>query len=161
MRNNALEIPTVLLPLLWRIYEDDTPRIHPTTALLISTTTSSTTSPSPLLILFFCCSCVVSSRTFSKGKVRQALTSYLLVHLTNSTTLTAYIQWYSTRRFRNFLLFTSSEDPLPRSPTHCRRAVVSKDTSSLDQPLSCTNSLPPPLGQRRRIFKLSCTAYGV
>ena len=84
-----------------------------------------------------CCFCVISSRrTFSRVKVRQAVTSYLLVHLTNSTTLTAYIQWYTTRRFRNFLLFTSLEDSLPRSPTHCRRAVVTgfKDTSSLNQP---------------------------
>ena len=77
--------------------------------------------------LFCCCSRVVSGRgTFSRVKVRQALTSYLVVHLTNSTTLTAYIQWYSNRRFRNFLLFKSSEDPLLSYPTHCRRAAVSR-----------------------------------
>ena len=77
--------------------------------------------------LFCCCSCVVSGRrTFFRVKVRQAPTPYLLVHLTNSTTLTAYIQWYSNRRFRNFLLFTSSEDPLLSYPTHCRRAAVSR-----------------------------------
>ena len=58
--------------------------------------------------------------------MRQAPTSYLLVHLSNSTTLTAYIQRYSTRRFRNFQPFTSSEDPLPSYPTHCRRAAVSR-----------------------------------
>ena len=58
--------------------------------------------------------------------MRQDLTSYLLDHLTNSTTLTAYIQWYSTRRFRNLLLSTSSEDPLLSYPTRCRRARVSR-----------------------------------
>ena len=76
--------------------------------------------------LFSCTSRVVSGRTFSRVKVRQALTSYLLVHLTNSTTLTAYIQWYSTRRFRNSLLLTSSEDSLLPHPTQPRRAAVSR-----------------------------------
>ena len=104
---------------------------------------------------FCCCSRVVSGFTV---KVRQAPTSYLLVHLTNSTTPTAYIQRYFTWRFCNSLLFTSSEDPLLSSPTHCRRAAVSRIS---DQPPNCTNSLPPLLQQRRCIFKLSCTAYGV
>ena len=92
-------------------------------------------------ILFCCCSRVVSSRrTFSRGKVCQALTSYLLVHLTNSTTLTVYIQWYSTIRFRHFLLFTSSEDPLPCYPTDCCRAVVSRTpVVSISRP----TELPP------------------
>ena len=90
--------------------------------------------------------------------MRQAPTSYLLVHLSNSTTLTAHIWWYSNRRFRNLLLFTSSEDPLLSYPTHCRRAAVSRIP---DQPPNCTNSLPPLLEQRRCIFKLPCTAYGV
>ena len=92
--------------------------------------------------------------------MRQALTSYLrVVHLTNSTTLIAYIQWYSTRPFRNFLLFTNSEDPLPFYPI-LPSSRGFKDTSNLDQPPNCTNSLPLHLEQRRRIFKLPCTAYG-
>ena len=112
--------------------------------------------------LFCCCSRIVSSsRTFSRVKVRQAPTSYLLVHLTNSTTLTAYIHWHSTRRFRIFLLFTSSKDPLLSYPTHCHRAAVSRMPSNLDQPPNCTDSLPPLLEQRPRIFKLHCTAYGI
>ena len=72
--------------------------------------------------------------------MRQALTSYLLVHLTNSTTLTAYIQRYSTMRFRNFLLFTSSEDPLPSYPTHCRRAVVSRTPVAISRRTARTPS---------------------
>ena len=107
---------------------------------------------------FCCCSRVVSE--FSRVKVRQAPTSYLLVHLTNSTTLTAHIWWYSNRCFRNFLHFTSSEDPLLSYPTHCRPAAVSR-IPGLDQPPNCANSLRPLLEQRRRIFKIPCTAYGI
>ena len=73
--------------------------------------------------------------------MRQALTSYLLVHLTNSTTLIAYIQWYTNSRFRNVLLFTSSEDPLLSYPTHCRRAAVSRTpVVSISRPTARTPS---------------------
>ena len=48
------------------------------------------------------CSRDVSSRR-TRVKVRQTLTSYLVVHLTDPTTLTVHILWHSTRRFRNFL----------------------------------------------------------
>ena len=89
--------------------------------------------------LFCCCSRVVSGRrTFSRAKVRHALTSYLLLHLTNSTTLIAYIQWKSTRRFRNSL---SSENPLLSYPTHCRRAAVSRiPVVSISRPTARTPS---------------------
>ena len=92
--------------------------------------------------LFCCCDCVISRRrTFSRVKVRQALTLYLLVHLTNSTTLIGYIQRYSTRRFRKFLLFTSSEDPLLSYPTQCRRAAVSRTpVVSISRPTARTPS---------------------
>ena len=73
--------------------------------------------------------------------MHQALTVYLLVHLTNSTTLIGYIQRYSTRRFRKFLLFTSSEDPLLSYPTHCRRAAVSRTpVLSISRPTARTPS---------------------
>ena len=73
--------------------------------------------------------------------MRQALTSYHLVHLTNSPTRIAYIQWYSNRRFRNLLLFKSSEVPLPSYPTHCRRAEVSRiPTVSNSRPTAQTLS---------------------
>ena len=88
---------------------------------------------------FCCCSRVVPE--FSRVKVRQAPTSYLLVHLTNSTTLTAHIWWYSTRRFRNSLLLTSSEDPLLSYPAHCRRAAVSRTpVVSISRPTARTSS---------------------
>ena len=120
--------------------------------------TLSTTSPSSLL-MHPSAAALALFQVFTV-KVRQAPTSYLLVHLTNSTTLTVYVQWYSNRPSRKFLLFTSSEDPLLFYPTHCRRADVSRiPTVSISRPTAQT--LPPLLEQRLRVFRLSCTAYGV
>ena len=116
-------------------------QIHPTTAkLLISTTmTLSTISPSSLLI-HPSAAALALFQVFTV-KVRQAPTSYHLVHLTNSTTLIAYIRWYTNSRFRNVLLFTSSEDPLLSYPTHCRRAAVSRTpVVSISRPTARTPS---------------------
>ena len=77
--------------------------------------------------------------------MRQAPTVYLLVHLTNSTKLIAYIQWYSNRSFRNLLLFTSSENLLLSYPTHSRRAAVSRTpVVSINLPTARTPSYHSP-----------------
>ena len=71
-----------------------------------------------------------------------------------------YIQWYSTRRFRNFLLFTSSEDPLLSNPTHCRRAAVSRiPVVSISRPTAQTLSRH---SSNNDVVsgKLYCKAYG-
>ncbi|EDR02341.1 uncharacterized protein LACBIDRAFT_309780 [Laccaria bicolor S238N-H82] len=66
-------------------------------------------------------------------------------------------QWHSTRRFRNFLALYKLKGPVTILPDTLPSNQGFKDTSHLDQPPTCMNSML----QRRRISKLPCTAYSV
>ena len=93
------------------------------------------------------CSRDVSSRR-TGVKVRQTLTSYLVVHLTDSTTLTVHILWHSTKRFRNFLAPYKLKGPVIILHDTLPSSRGFKDTSNLNQPPDCTNSILPPLLQK-------------
>ncbi|KIJ93388.1 hypothetical protein K443DRAFT_401943 [Laccaria amethystina LaAM-08-1] len=75
----------------------------------------------------------------------------------------AHIWWYSTtRRFRNFLAPYELREPVTIIPNALPSSRGFKDASNLNQLSHSTSSILPLLPQqRRRIFKLPCTAYGV
>ena len=85
-------------------------------------------------------------------------TSNLVVHLTDSTTLTAHIEWHSTRRFRNFLAPYKLKGPVIIL-THCCRAAVSTTTVlSISRP-----PVRPPSSSRysNNDLYLRATLYGL
>ncbi|KIK05815.1 hypothetical protein K443DRAFT_327238, partial [Laccaria amethystina LaAM-08-1] len=85
------------------------------------------------------------------------LTLYLVVHLTDSTTLTAHIYLVVL----HFLAPYQLRGPITILPGPLPSGHGFKDTSHLDQLPNCTNSILPLLLQRRRTPKLPCTGDGV
>jgi hypothetical protein len=112
---------------------------------------------------------LASRKTPSGLKVRQALTWYLVVHLTDSTTLTAHIEWSSTRHFRNFLASHKFIGPAIIVPDALPSSRGFKDTSIRISRLtartpssrySFNNVTSPNYPVRLTAYK-NCTTLGV